>query len=86
LVAAAKLLVAATKKLFVVPNFVAVTKPFFFRAQSSDQSHTSRRQLDCVQYGVRQLIVRATYNGIGDYGPHLLITLFFFKINSAVLL
>ena len=29
LVAAAKFLVAATKKLFVVPSFVAVTKPFF---------------------------------------------------------
>jgi len=28
LVAAAKFLVAATKKLFVVPNFVPVTKPF----------------------------------------------------------
>jgi len=32
---AAKFLVAATKKLFVVPNFVAVTKPSF-----SVQSHT----------------------------------------------
>jgi len=29
LVAAAKFLVAATKNLFVGPNFVAVTKPFF---------------------------------------------------------
>jgi len=29
LVATAKFLVAATKKIFVVPNFVAVTKPFF---------------------------------------------------------
>jgi len=29
LVAAAKFLVAATKILFVVPNFVAVTRPFF---------------------------------------------------------
>jgi len=29
LVAAAKFLVATTKKLFVVPNYVAVTKPFF---------------------------------------------------------
>jgi len=29
--AAAKFLVAATKILSVVPNFVAVTKPFFFR-------------------------------------------------------
>ena len=29
LVAAAKFLVAGTKKIFVVPNFVAVTKPFF---------------------------------------------------------
>jgi len=29
LVAAAKFLVAATKILFFVPNFVAVTKPFF---------------------------------------------------------
>jgi len=28
-VAAAKCWVAATKNLFVVPNFVAVTKPFF---------------------------------------------------------
>ena len=31
LVAAAKFLVAATKILSVVPNFVAVTKPHFFR-------------------------------------------------------
>jgi len=29
LVAATKFLVAATKTLFVVPDFVAVTKPFF---------------------------------------------------------
>jgi len=29
LVAAAEFLVAATKNLFVVPNFVVVTKPFF---------------------------------------------------------
>jgi len=29
LVAAAKFLVQATKNSFVVPNFVAVTKPFF---------------------------------------------------------
>jgi len=31
LVAASKFLVAATKNLCVVPDFVAVTKPFFFR-------------------------------------------------------
>jgi len=31
LVAAAKFLVAATKFFSVVPNFVALTKPFFFR-------------------------------------------------------
>jgi len=29
LVAAAKFLVAATKILFIVPSFVAVSKPFF---------------------------------------------------------
>jgi len=29
-----KILVAATKILFVVPNVVAVTKPFFFRVKS----------------------------------------------------
>jgi len=29
MVAAAKFLVAATQNLFVVPSFVAVTKPFF---------------------------------------------------------
>jgi len=29
LVAATKFLVATTKNLFVVPNFVSVTKPFF---------------------------------------------------------
>jgi len=37
LIAAAKFLVAATKKLFVVPNFVTVTKPFF-----SVQSYVKR--------------------------------------------
>jgi len=31
LVAAGKFLVAATKNLFVVPNFVAVTNPIFSR-------------------------------------------------------
>ena len=35
LVAAAKFLVAATKKLFVVPNFVAVTKSFSFPCRPS---------------------------------------------------
>jgi len=34
LVAAAKFLVAAIKNLFVVPNFVAVTKPFFSRVDT----------------------------------------------------
>jgi len=34
LVAAANFLAAATKNLFVIPNFVAVTKPFFFRVES----------------------------------------------------
>jgi len=41
LVAAAKFLVAATKILFVVPNFVAVTKPFFpvlFFRESAQES------------------------------------------------
>jgi len=37
LVAAAKFLVAATKILFVVPNFFAVTKPFFFRVWNKAQ-------------------------------------------------
>jgi len=36
LVAAAKFLVEATKNAFVVPNFVAVTKPFFSVRLSSD--------------------------------------------------
>jgi len=39
LVAAAKFLVAATKKIFVVPNIVAVTKPFFFRAERNLLPH-----------------------------------------------
>jgi len=30
-------LVAGTKTLFVVPNFVAVTKPFFFRADLAEK-------------------------------------------------
>jgi len=42
LVAAAKFLAAATKKSFVVPNFVAVTKPFltkpFFFVQLVDST------------------------------------------------
>jgi len=32
-VAAAKVLVAASKNLFIVPNFVAVKKLFFLRAR-----------------------------------------------------
>jgi len=38
LVAAAKFLVAATKIFFVVPNFVAVTKPFFYVEQKKNKS------------------------------------------------
>jgi len=38
LVAAAKCLVAATKKIFVVSDFVAVTKPFFSVLWRSDRS------------------------------------------------
>jgi len=34
LVAAEIFLVAATKILFVVPNYVAITKPFFFRERA----------------------------------------------------
>jgi len=37
LVAAAKFLVEATKNSFVVPNFVAVTKPFFSAIPSQQQ-------------------------------------------------
>jgi len=36
LVAAAKFLVEATKNSFVVPNFVAETKPFFSREPGWD--------------------------------------------------
>jgi len=32
-----KFLVAATKNLFVVPNFVAVTKPFSVRSNCGEQ-------------------------------------------------
>jgi len=39
LVAAAKFLVAATKKKFVVPDFVAVTKSFFFRERREVPKH-----------------------------------------------
>jgi len=37
LVAGAKFLVAVTKNFFVVPNFVAVTKPIFFRVRVNDK-------------------------------------------------
>jgi len=43
LVAAAKFLFEATKKSFVVPNFVAVTKPFF-----------SLRITNIIKYALRQ--------------------------------
>jgi len=42
LVAAAKFLVKATKNSFVVPDFVAVTKPFFFRGVLGFHKHTLR--------------------------------------------
>jgi len=38
-VAAAKFLVAATETLFFFPNFVAVTKPFFFSVVSNPENN-----------------------------------------------
>jgi len=49
LVAAAKFVVTATKYLFVVPDFVAVTKPFF-RAFNGLVTMESRRKFDLKQY------------------------------------
>jgi len=44
LVAAAKFLAAATKKFFVVFNFVALTKPFFFPCRVfSDQGKSGNQ-------------------------------------------
>jgi len=45
LVAAAKFLVAATKNLTVVPNFVAVTKPFFRVAKLTGSSESRRSEI-----------------------------------------
>jgi len=57
LVAAAKFLVAATKKLFVAPNLVAVTKPFFPVYLSYSTLYTFRRQNPCndIQRTEKQL-------------------------------
>jgi len=47
LVAAAKFIVAATKNLFAVPNFVAVTKPFFsvfYRALAKETGELNARK------------------------------------------
>ena len=55
LVAAAKFLVAATKKLFVVHNFVAVTKPFFFRVSKRDRL-TVQRGKKCIPGKCEQFV------------------------------
>jgi len=44
LVAAAKFLVAATKNLFAIPNFVTVTKPFF-SVCFQDNTVNSKREI-----------------------------------------
>jgi len=65
LVTAAKILVAATKILFVVPNFVAVTKPFFFRA-TQGRFYAERlviKFLKCIKLlQVSKKINRAVHN------------------------
>jgi len=48
LVAAAKFLVEATKISFVIPNFVAVTKPFFcvgLHLQRTHRGLTSKKKI-----------------------------------------
>jgi len=56
LVAAAKFLVAATKNLFVVPNFVAVTKPFFFRVKKNIAASET-----CINYSISLLLQIVRY-------------------------
>ena len=69
LVAAAKLLVAATKELFVVPNFVAVTKPIFFPCKDAKASHVTillpprRRWKQAVR--TKGVAIDTTCNNIG---------------------
>ena len=52
LVVAAKFLVAATKKIFDVPNFVAVTKPFFsennYKAKEEDEQDIIKQNSSIV--------------------------------------
>jgi len=54
LIAAAKFLAAATKNLFVVPNFVAVTKPFFsvYRNRALSFLDRSEDRFGTVQEGL----------------------------------
>jgi len=51
LVAAAQFLVAATKKIFVVPNFVAVTKPFFSVLKVHEVTMRGYRVLGLLKQG-----------------------------------
>jgi len=50
LVTAAKFLVAATKILFVVPNFVAVTKQFFFSVLDQTKTGFLGKTKDAVTF------------------------------------
>jgi len=66
LVAAAKFLVAATKILFVVPNFVAVTKPFFsvwkifpLNLQLIKTKNSSKRALLQVEHSSKRTLDHA---------------------------
>jgi len=53
LVAAAKFLVAATKNLFVVPNFVAATKPFFSVGTKLNLKKNKEKEASwrCIHFG-----------------------------------
>ena len=47
MVAAAKVFVEATKNSFVVPHFVAVTKPFFFSCKNAKREFFLKKSRLC---------------------------------------
>ena len=77
MVAAAKFLVAATKKLFVDPNFVAVTKPIFpVNKNSSEKKHLAfvlRRSLRLFLQFERLLARRETRFQSSGYETFILL-------------
>ena len=73
MVAAAKFLVAATKKLFVVPNFVAVTKLFFRSIFHSVSNNQRKKKEGKSWYGIPVMCFPSQEKALPSFNPAVIV-------------